>query len=35
MKRPHALAAAASLLLAIPLVKKFNAMRVQVIDREA
>ena len=32
---PSVLLALAVLLLAIPLVKKFNAMRVQVVDREA
>jgi len=32
---PSVLLAIAVLLLAIPLVKKFNAVRVQVVDREA
>jgi putative tricarboxylic transport membrane protein len=32
---PSVLLAIAALLLAIPLVKKFNAFRVQAIDREA
>jgi putative tricarboxylic transport membrane protein len=32
---PSVLLAIAALLLAVPLVKRFNALRVQVIDREA
>ena len=32
---PSVLLAIAALLLVIPLVKKFNALRVQAIDREA
>jgi putative tricarboxylic transport membrane protein len=32
---PSALLGVAALLLIVPLIKKFNAVRVQVIDREA